>query len=137
MRFSINKFALVPAVLAAATLMSATAASASPATTVNVPFAFTAAGQAMPAGNYIVEEGSSGNLVYLRNKATSKSISWVTGPGDSAPTDRKVSLKFDEFGSSQVLKAIQIGSQVATFEKKSSKADQETAYVPTRLSQGR
>lgn len=137
MRFNLNKFALVPAVFAAATLMSTAVASASPATTLSVPFSFTASGKTMPAGDYVVEEGSFHNLVVLRNKQTSKSVSWVLGPGDPAPNDRHVSLKFEGEGTTHVLKAIQFGSQVASSVDKHGKSGEETAYVPTRLSQGR
>jgi len=101
---------LVLAIAALATVALAPH-SAKADTSVKIPFSFTVAGKAMPAGKYTVLRSSNFGTITLRNDQTSKSYTWVTGPGASDPTDNHVSIKFDELGPDHVLRSIQYGTQ--------------------------
>jgi|SRR5579863_1001084 hypothetical protein len=109
MKSILSKFILAPAVLAAAVLATSTATAE---TTVKVPFKFTAAGQVCPAGYYTLTHDDTGNFVTLSRKGTSQNFTYIVAPGDPAPTDNKISLKFDELNGTHVLQSIQYGSQV-------------------------
>ena len=131
MKFS--KFVLAPAVVAAAAL---TANIASAEAILKVPFSFTAAGKVCPAGYYTVHRDSNnGNFITLSHKGYSESFSFVVGPGAPEPTDTKVSLKFDEIGSTHILQSVQYGAVTTSrLDKKSLRqAEQES----TRLTGGR
>ena len=111
MRSIFGKLILAPVVMAAAALATT---SASAETSAKVPFNFTVAGSSMPAGDYSIQKDSTGNTVTLRNKATAQSYTFLIGPGDAAPTDSNVTLKFDEFGAGHALRSIQYGAQVTS-----------------------
>ncbi len=130
MKSIVNKLILASAAIAAFAITTTTAS----AETVKVPFAFTAFGQSMPAGSYTVELGSSQNLVYIRNNQTSKTYSWVTGPGAPDPDDKTVSLSFDTIGDSHVLRSIHYKSVTTS---RLDKGTMDSQYAPARLSQGR
>jgi hypothetical protein len=110
MRINFGKLVLAPAILAAAAL-AATAASAE---TLKVPFSFTAAGKVWPAGEYTVLKDSRGGQVTMRNKETMRSITFLVGPGEPDPTDRHVTLRFDENGDYHALRDIQYGSKITS-----------------------
>jgi hypothetical protein len=131
MRSMIRNLILAPVVLAAAALTTNTAMAA---TNLKVPFSFTVDGQNWPAGMYTVEQDVSSNLVTLRSQDGTKSFSGIIGPGEPAPTDVRIALKFDEVGSTHVLRAVQYRSQITSRLDKNTK---QTMYAPTRLSQGR
>jgi hypothetical protein len=103
-------------------------------TTLKVPFSFTVAGKTMPAGLYTVGQDTYHNMVVLKSQDASKNFSAVLVPGDPAPNDVHVALKFDTSGDTHVLKSIQYGSRVTT---RLDRAPRETGYDPARLSQGR
>ena len=83
--------------LLGAVAASATAAFASEAVTVNVPFNFQTHGKIFPAGRYQVEFDSTVSALRLFNKTdTKKSFMWVASPAaDYSSKMAKLSLKFD------------------------------------------
>ncbi len=128
MRF---KSILAAIVLTAGALVTHTASAES---TLTVPFSFTVAGQSMPAGVYSVSTDSVHSLVTLKSMNASKTFSAVLVPGDPAPSDTHVALKFDQSGNGHTLKSIQYGARTtSSLEQRTS----ERGYDPTRLSQGR
>lgn len=111
MRSIFGKLVLAPVVMAAAALVTT---SASAESSVKVPFNFTVAGSSMPAGDYSLQKDSTGNTVTLKSKVTAQSYTFLIGPGDAAPTDSHVTLKFDEFSGGHALRSIQYGPQVTS-----------------------
>lgn len=128
MRF---KAILAAIVITAGGLATHTAAAE---TTLKVPFSFTVAGQSMPAGVYSVSKDSVHNVVILKSMDASKTFAAVLVPGDPAPNDRHVSLKFDQSGNGHTLKSIQYGAETTSSLERGMR---EPGYDPTRLSQGR
>jgi hypothetical protein len=128
MRF---KAILAAIVITAGGLATHTAAAE---TTFKVPFSFTVAGQSMPAGVYSVSKDSVHNVVVLKSMDASKTFSAVLVPGDPAPNDTHVALKFDQSGNGHTLKAIQYGART-TSSLEQGVGDK--GYDPARLSQGR
>ena len=102
---TLRNFVLAPAVMAAAALATNTAM----AETVKVPFNFTFDGKDLPAGYYSVKREMSQNMVTLRSNATSQSFTWIIAPGDPAPTDTAVTLRFSELGETHALRSVQYG----------------------------
>jgi hypothetical protein len=131
MRFMISKSILAAIVITAG---AATTHTAKAETTLKVPFSFTVAGQSMPAGLYTVEQDTFHNVVTLKSKDAAKSFSAVLVPGDPAPNDIHVALKFEAAGGTHTLKTIQYGARVSN---RLDSAPRETGYDPARLSQGR
>jgi hypothetical protein len=131
MRSMVHNLILAPVVLAAAALTTNTAMAA---TTLKVPFSFTVEGKNWPAGMYTVEQDSTANLMTLRSKDGSRSFSGIIGPGEPGPTEVRIALKFEQVGSTHVLRSVQYGSQITPRLDKNPK---QSMYAPTRLSQGR
>jgi hypothetical protein len=104
------KMFLVPAIAAAAALASHPAQ----AETVKVPFAFSAAGHEFPAGSYTVDANINTNVVTLHLRESNKSFVWVLGPGDPAPGDQRVMLRFTTAAGTKVLESIQYGSKITS-----------------------
>ena len=128
------RFPAIKSILAAVVITTAalSAHNAKAETTLNVPFSFTVSGQAMPSGVYTVQEDTFRNVVVLRNKAATKSFTYALRPGDPAPNEVHVSLKFESQGENHVLRGIQFGSKLT------SRLDNGPAhYDAARLSQGR
>lgn len=109
MRSILGKLILAPVVMAAVALAANTA---SAETAVKVPFNFTVAGNSFPAGAYTLQKDVRGDTVTLKNKNTAQSYTFLIGPGDAAPTDSNVTLKFDEVGAGHALRSIQYGAQI-------------------------
>jgi hypothetical protein len=109
MKTTLRSLFLASAVLATAAL---TVKAAMASTTINVPFAFTVDNQACPAGHYLVVRSSEGNIVKL--VGATKSFTWGIHPGDGAPGDTRVVLKFDELGTEHALNAIQYGAMTTS-----------------------
>ena len=107
---TLRNFVLAPAVIAAAALATNTAM----AETVKVPFKFTVAGKDFPAGYYSVKREFSLGMVTLRSNATSQSFIWILAPGDPAPTDTAVVLRFDQLGQDHVLQSVQFGPLITS-----------------------
>jgi hypothetical protein len=110
MRSILHRIVIASAVMMAAAL--ATNFAAAESTTIKVPFSFSIAGQAFPAGDYSVYRHDSGNFVTLAQKGSAQSFSTVVGPGSPGPRERKVALNFDEVGETHVLQSIQYGAKI-------------------------
>jgi hypothetical protein len=122
---------VAPAVLAVAALAINTASAEE--AHIKVPFSFTVNGKICPAGTYsLARDNNYSNVVTLRGKDTA-SFTWVLGPGDAAPTDSKVVLRFDETSDTHALNAIQYGPLVKTGLDKNTK---HTEHATTRIIQG-
>ena len=80
-----------------AVLLAAVSASAQTSTRVSVPFAFAAAGQILPAGDYRVSLNQSTDLVTLSGPDRS-SIFFLTIPDNSLQDERRV-LRFRRYGN--------------------------------------
>jgi hypothetical protein len=105
MKTTIRSFFLASAVLATAAFTVQTAIAA---TTLNVPFAFTVGNETCPAGHYMVERDNTGSAVKL--VGATKSFTWGVHPGDGAPTETRIVLKFDDTGENHALSAIEYGA---------------------------
>lgn len=110
MRSSVLKLFLVPAITAAAALISHPAQ----AETVKVPFAFSAMGHEFPAGTYSVDANVNTNVVTLHLQNSGKSIVSILGPGDPDPGDQRVALRFTSGDGEHVLDSIQFGSKITS-----------------------
>ena len=104
------KFALAPAMLAAAFVANA----ATTTTTLKVPFNFTVAGHVCPAGKYTVESSNAGSFVTLTDRESAKTFSFAVEPGEPAPTDTRVVLNFDQNGEAHTLRTIQYGHLITS-----------------------
>jgi hypothetical protein len=121
---TLRNFVLAPAVLAAAALATNTAMAA----TVKVPFNFTVAGKNLPAGYYSVWREVSQNMVTLRSYETPQSFTWVLAPGDPAPTDSAVVLRFSVLGEAHALRSVQYGPLITfRLDKKAKQTGQMIA----------
>ncbi len=89
------------------------------ATTLDVPFAFTVGNQVCPAGQYTVHSDDLGSSVTLMGNA--RGFKWVIHPGDPAPTDNRVILKFDAVGSRYALRSVQFGPMTTSQLDKKTK----------------
>jgi hypothetical protein len=107
MRSILSVLILAPAMIAAAAL---TTNSAMAESIINVPFSFTAAGKACPAGKYIVVHDPIHNFVTLMGKQAHVGFNWILSPGDGFPTDTKVKMEFERQGQGYALESIQVGS---------------------------
>ena len=127
----LRNFVLAPAVMAAAALATNTAMAEA---TLKVPFSFTVAGKNCPAGLYSVHwESSHTNLVTLISKDASQSFTWVVSPGDPAPGDTAVVLRFDEIGDMHALRSVQYGPRITS---RLDKNINQTGHVKTRIVPG-
>ena len=106
MRSILHSLILAPALMAAAALAPNTAMAEA---VVNVPFTFTVAGKACPAGRYTVERDTTHNLVTLVGKNAPVSFQWILTVGDDARKNSAVTLRFDEQDSSYKLESVQYG----------------------------
>ena len=80
---------------------------------VEVPFAFVARNHAYQAGAYVISINDSRSFVTLREIGkSSQPLTWIVFPGDTDPSQRKVSLTFDVTQSGNVLRTIQYQSLV-------------------------
>jgi len=130
MKNTLKTLVLAPAVLAAAVLASNVASAEA---LVKVPFNFTVAGKVCPAGLYSVDRDNIGTMVTLRSKDAPRSFSWVVTPGDPAPTDSRVVLRFDAQGQTHALRNVQYGSVITS---RLDKKTVDTERVPALIVQG-
>ena len=110
MQSKLFKFIFAPALLLAAAFTT----NALQAETVNVPFNFTVNGQACPSGLYrVVADPQLGSqFVKLAGVSTRQSFRWNLRPGNPAPNDTRVILRFSQDGTTHALESIQYGSGV-------------------------
>jgi hypothetical protein len=108
---TLRSLVLAPAILAAAALATNVAVAE---TTVKVPFNFSVAGKNMPAGLYSVQRDSSGNIVSLRGRDAEHSFNWILAPGEPAPNDSRIVLRFDTDGQSHELRSVQFAAGITS-----------------------
>jgi hypothetical protein len=131
MRITLRSLVMASVALAAATF---TAQAAHAATTINVPFAFAVGDKVCPAGQYTVRTDDLGSSVELIG--ASNGFKWMVHPGDPAPTDRRVILKFATAGNTHVLQSVQFGPMVTSrIDTRDSRI--ETAQTGTGTTAGR
>jgi hypothetical protein len=104
MRSILHRILLASAVAATAAL---TTSSALADMKVNVPFNFTVDGKVCPAGFYTVGRDTVTGAVTLRDVAWKRSFSWIASPGEPAPTDSRIVLRFDKDGDNYTLQSVQ------------------------------
>ena len=102
-------------------------------TNLKVPFSFTVAGQSMPAGLYSVSKDTLRNVVILKSMDASKTFSAVLVPGDPAPDDTHVALKFEQSGNGHTLNAATATGGVVSAEDQTT----EAASTPACRTRGR
>ena len=125
MKNTLRYLVLASAVLATAAI---TIQAAEAATTLNVPFAFTVGDKTCPAGHYLVERDMNGEAVRL--VGATQSFTWGIHPGDGAPSDSRVVLKFDDMGSAHALSTIQYGALTTSrIDRKSIGEDSKSEVV--------
>lgn len=97
---------------------------------ITVPFDFSVNGKICPPGNYSVELGLYGGFVTLKKKDGSQSFTWILFPGDPAPTDARIVLRFDLIGQSHALRTVQFESLITPrLDKKAMRNEQLSAQV--------
>ena len=111
------RFLVLASVALAASMLTTPAARA--ASTLDVPFAFTVGDKVCPPGKYLVRTDDLGNSVELSGRA--QGFKWMIHPGDPAPTDDRVILKFARIGSQHVLESVQFGSMTTSRLDKKAK----------------
>jgi hypothetical protein len=109
MRSLLSKFFLASAVAATAALAANTAKAD---TLVNVPFSFTVQGKVCPAGQYSVARDESSGIVSLRSDNWKSNFAWIATPGEPAPTDGRIVLRFDRDGDNYSLQSVQYHSLI-------------------------
>jgi hypothetical protein len=127
MNLNLRSLVLAPAILAAAALATNVAVAE---TTLKVPFNFSVAGKTMPAGFYTVHRDSTGNIVSLRGRDAQHSFNWILAPGEPAPNDSRIVLRFDTDGQSHELRSIQYGPAIT------SRIDKKTVRQMESLAPG-
>ena len=130
MRSILHKFFLASAV-AAATALTATNALAD--MKVNVPFSFTANGKVCPAGYYAIGHDQTTGVLTLRGDNWKiANFQWIIAPGEPAPTDARVVLRFEKEGDNYTLQSVQYRNLItARLDKKHSNE------APSRVVMGR
>ena len=77
--------------------------------TSKVPFSFKIGETLYPAGSYSVERALHGPFVVLTDAGNKDLYHWLVAPGNPAPTDARVVLRFDELGGNHYLRSVQCG----------------------------
>jgi hypothetical protein len=134
MKSTFSKFVLASAVVAAAAAFTAIPAMAATesAANINVPFSFTVHGKSLPAGTYQVRWDGTGNFVTMQNSTAVQTFLWR--PTESATTDRRVILRFEEHGQQHVLQSIRYGAM--TTPQLTRKARKNEEISPLYRSEG-
>ena len=110
MQSILHKFVLASAAIAATALATN---SAMAETTIKVPFAFTVAGQAFPAGRYLVQRDDSGGFVTVQQEFARRAPVGFSVPAH-LPLENKIAVNFDAVGHTHVLQSIQYGSMITS-----------------------
>ncbi len=90
----------------------------------NIPFDFMVNGKTLPAGRYVVEQGSTQNVLMIRSWETKQAAGAVT-MGCKANADGKPKLIFNRYGDQYFL--AKVLSQAGGHEFLKSKAEREAA----------
>lgn len=129
MTSTLRNFFLASAVMTTSALTANTAMAA----TLNVPFSFSIGNKTCPASRYTVNRQPDGGIVTLMAADGKCSFGWVVSPGDPAPTDSRVVLRFDEVGQAHTLQSVQYGAAITARLDKKMKRNE---YTPTRIIMG-
>ena len=129
MRSILPKILLASAVAAMASL---TTSKAFGDIKVNVPFNFTVDGKVCPAGYYSVGRDDMTGIVTLRTESWNRHFAWVASPGEPAPTDSRIILRFDKAGDNYTLQSVQYHALI-TQRLDGKKTDKE---APTEVMVG-
>ena len=118
-------------ILAAAVVATAAFASTSAmAATLKIPFSFVAGGKQCPAGTYTVQRGINGSVITLTSREGTRNFTWVLRPGDPAPGDKAVVMRFEAQGDTHLLESIQYQSQVtSSLTKKANRTESPTISI--------
>jgi len=119
------------AILASAVVATVALASTSAmAATLKVPFTFMVGGKQCPAGTYTVQRGINSGVVTISDENGTRNFTWVLRPGDPAPGDKAVVMRFGAEGQTHVLETVQYGSQVAkAWGGKSTRTEHPTISI--------
>jgi hypothetical protein len=110
MKLNLRTLVLASAVTATAALASIPALAATAgATLLHVPFSFTVAGKALPAGDYFVKR-DTWNFISLQSTDASRNYVWISRAAEK--NDGGVSLHFGVDGQNHVLESVQYGALV-------------------------
>ncbi len=124
---TLRTFVLTPVLAAAAAF---TAHSASAEVTFKVPFAFTAADRALPAGEYRLTHDDQMNTVTLVNPENKNVAQWFVGPRDLAHKSTGAQMSFDPLSNGFALRSIQYhGSVTARLDKHLRGSDDRRVHV--------
>lgn len=112
MQIRFSTLVLASAITAIAAFIPVPTMAAAPAnaSTVHVPFSFSANGVILPAGDYRVDRDAAGSVIYLKNIHGGRTYSWISHPAPG--TDGRVVLYFEARRQSYVLQSIQFGALV-------------------------
>lgn len=112
MKLMTYKLVLASAFIAAAF----TSVAAKAQTILNIPFSFNVGHSIVPAGAYSVERSGApwGGFVTMKNVQSNASFTWTVSPGDPAPTDTRIVLRFDEIGQMHLLRSVQYHSMITS-----------------------
>ena len=126
MRLKLHSLFLAPALLAAAAITPQPASAA----VLHVPFAFTVAGQTLPAGEYTVDRDTHQGFVTLRTADSKQTFIWMIAPGEPGPTETGVIMRFDPSASGYALRSIQYNAQItARLDKKLHQNEDKPVHV--------
>lgn len=119
--------------LASAVAMAAALATTNALAAVNVPFSFTANGKVCPAGYYAIGHDQTTGVLTLRgDNWRVANFQWLVAPGEPAPTDARVVLRFDKDGDNYTLQSVQYRNLITSqLDKKHSNE------APSRVVMGR
>jgi hypothetical protein len=93
--------------------LCASAAFAADHARVNIPFNFETRGVAYPAGTYTATLDMNRNVLMLRNLQEPKqSILWVVSPADDRTIPAPLIVKFDDLGTTHLLRTVQLGPRI-------------------------
>lgn len=102
-------------VIFAAAALFATSAFAANKAVVNIPFNFESKGESFPAGQYVATLESNDSVLGLTSVTDPRlSAHWTTGPADYNPSNEKLTIKFDDQGTSHTLRSVQLGPRITS-----------------------
>ena len=127
MKLSVRNLVIASAMMAA---VAVTTTSAMAATTVKVPFNFTVEGKICPAGTYTVDKDVNARIITLQGKNAPQAFKWILSPSESVAPDSKVTMSFEQVGTTHALKSVKYGSMATP------KIGSKTHEVSTHSDQG-
>jgi hypothetical protein len=117
-----------------ASTQSASAQSSTPLAEANIPFAFQAGGQVLPAGTYRIER-ESGHLILLRGPAQAAGFVDMHDASKTRAAEHG-SIVFDRLGDKYYLRQIWTAGETAGLECPKSRAEKETLQAKNNQAPG-